>query len=59
MNTVIVFVQGGLVQDVQVPKGTKVFVRDYDVSDYCTEEELKQHDRDKDGNYYLESEWAE
>lgn len=52
---VIVYVSGGVVQDVDVPNGVKVLVRDYDVEGCdLTEPEIEE---DESGNYYVESVW--
>lgn len=51
MQTVVVFVSGGVVQDVQVPQGVKVLVRDYDV-DTAVGESV-----DSNNEPYLQSTW--
>ena len=43
MKTVIITVEGGVVQNVEVPEGVTVIVRDYDVDG--TESDLLQQDR--------------
>ena len=53
MKTVIITVEGGVVQNVEVPKGVTVIVRDYDVDG--TESDLLQQDRG--GDNYIESIW--
>jgi hypothetical protein len=56
---ITVVLSGGLVQDVNIPKGTnvKVRVKDYDVSEILTEEEIKQTPKDPDGTLYEEQIW--
>ena len=43
---------GGVIQDIQLPRGISVVVRDYDVDG--VEEGLQQ---DEDGDQYIESVW--
>ena len=52
MKTVIVLISGGMVQEVEVPKGVRVLVRDYDV-DNTTHPTRK----DESGDFYYEEEW--
>lgn len=54
MKTVIITVEGGVVQHVQVPDGVTVIVRDYDVDG--VEGDLLQQDRG--GDHYIESTWT-
>jgi len=53
MQTVYVFIEGGVVQDMQIPKGVRVVVRDYDVEG--VEPERIQQDADK--QEFVESVW--
>ena len=55
MNNKVVHitVEGGVIQDVQVPTGVKVVVRDYD-ADGCEPERLQ---RDEQGDAYSETIW--
>jgi hypothetical protein len=50
-KVVQITVEGGVIQDVKVPKDVKVVVRDYD----CDGEEGLQ--RDEDGDPFIESVW--
>jgi len=52
MKTVEITMEGGVIQDIALPKGVKVVVRDYDVDG--GEENLKQDDN---GDNYIESVW--
>jgi hypothetical protein len=51
--TVRVTVEGGVVQHVEVPKGVRVIIADYDV-DGCDSDLLKTDD---DGDEFCESTW--
>ena len=53
MKTVKITVEGGVVQNVEVPEGVMVIVRDYDVD--AIETDLLQQDRG--GDNYIESIW--
>lgn len=48
-----VHVSGGLVQSVNIPKGTnaQVLVKDYDQSDFITKDKLNDMKEDKNGKY--------
>ena len=50
--TVIVTVEGGVVQHVEVPEGIVVLVRDYDVDGSDPREQT-----DEQGDKFLESSW--
>jgi len=54
MKTVTITVEGGVVQNVEVPEGVTVIVRDYDVE--SIESDLLQQDRG--GDDYIESIWT-
>ncbi len=54
MKTVNITVSGGVVQNVEVPEGVTVIVRDYDVDG--VESDLLQQDRG--GDNYIESIWT-
>jgi ferredoxin len=45
--------EGGVIQDVQAPKGIRVVVRDYDTDGVETE----RLQRDEDGNEFIEAIW--
>ena len=48
MDKIIIFVQGGLIQDIQgVPKGLKIMIYDYDI-DGLDEKELTKDGKGKD-----------
>jgi hypothetical protein len=49
----VVTIEGGVVQDIQVPKGVRVIVRDYDTNGEASER-LK---RDEQGDTYVETIW--
>lgn len=53
MKIVRVTVEGGVVQNVEVPEGVQVIVKDYDV-DGSDEDQLE---RDEDGDSFVESIW--
>ncbi len=55
MNSKVVHitVEGGVIQDIQVPRSVKVIVRDYDVDDV----EPEQLQRDEQGDEYIETIW--
>jgi len=53
MKQVIVYVDGGLVQDVEVPEGVEVIVRDYDVEGSNSPESIETDERGE----YIESAW--
>lgn len=50
MNTIVLKVEGGIVDPVSIPKDTVVVIRDYDVGD--TSDDLLI--TDDDGNKYIE-----
>ena len=50
--TVTVVLEGGVVQDVAVPLGVRVVVRDYDIDG--SEVDLAE---DENGDHYLEAVW--
>ena len=52
-RVVHVTVEGGVIQDVQVPDGVKVVVRDYDIDG----EEPECLQRDEHGDAYIETIW--
>ena len=54
MKTVTITVEGGVVQNVEVPEGVTVIVRDYDVE--SIESDLLQ--QDESGDNYIESIWT-
>lgn len=56
---ILIIVEGGLIQDVEIPKdcNIKVKVKDYDVSDYATVEELNEMPEDEEGRKYFEGIW--
>jgi hypothetical protein len=45
--------EGGVIQDIEVPKGMRVVVRDYDTEGVETE----RLQRDEDGNEFIEAIW--
>jgi hypothetical protein len=47
MKTVKIVVEGGVIQDIEVPKGVRVVVRDYD-TDSIPEDELTKDDHGDD-----------
>lgn len=55
METVVIIVGDGLVQDVHAPKGIEVIIRDYDV-DGVDEEDLSF---DEDGKECFETVWID
>ena len=55
MRTVIVTIEGGVIQDVEVPPGVQVVIHDYDVGNI--EEDGVEFD--KDGNARLVSIWEQ
>jgi len=61
LKDIEVFVSGGVVQYVKIPKelNVKVLVRDYDLNIDPESEEAKQFNikQDIDGNYYEEGIW--
>lgn len=52
--TVIVTVEGGVVQHVGVPKGVRVIVRDYD----CEGADADMVEEDEEGNEFVEAVWG-
>ncbi len=54
MRTVYITLSGGVVQNVQVPSGLCVVVRDFDVEG-CPQEVTSQ---DEKGDHYIESLWT-
>lgn len=52
---VTITVEGGVVQDVEVPPGVRVIVKDYDVEGMDEDRMTK----DEDGNEYVESVYEE
>ncbi len=54
MKTVTITVEGGVVQNVEVPEGVTVIVRDYDVEG--VESDLLQ--QDENGDNYIEAIWT-
>ena len=55
IREVIVIVEGGVVQDVDVPEGVTVRIRDYDV-DHLDDSDPSIH-IDEYGDYYVEGVW--
>ncbi len=55
MKTVRVTVEGGVVQHIEVPKGVRVIVKDYDVEG-CDESQLEH---DENGDNYFEAIWEQ
>ncbi len=55
MKEVVVTVEGGVVQDIEVPEGVVVKVRDYDVEGVDSADIILS--RDKNGDGYVESTW--
>jgi hypothetical protein len=53
MKTVRVTLEGGVIQDVEVPKGVRVIVHDYDTEDI----EEKDLAEDDNGLPCIETEW--
>ena len=53
MKTVQITMEGGVIQDIEVPEGVRVIVRDYD-SDGVEEESLC---KDDNGDNYIETIW--
>lgn len=53
MKIVRVTVEGGVVQNVEVPKGVRVIVKDYDVEG-CDDDQLEQ---DEAGDSFITSVW--
>jgi hypothetical protein len=53
MKTVYVFIEGGVIHDMRVPKGITVIVRDYDVEGV----EPERIERDASGQEFVESVW--
>ena len=52
---VVVYVEGGVIQDINIPEGVRVIVKDYDTdADDLNEDYIKI---DKEGYYYRESIW--
>lgn len=57
MKTIIIKLEGGLVQDIQgIPEGYKVQIHDYDVEGVW-EEDNDEYQIDEDGKHYGVSEW--
>jgi hypothetical protein len=52
-SVVHVIIEGGVIQDIQVPPGVRVIVRDYDTNSEASER-LK---RDDEGDDYIETIW--
>jgi hypothetical protein len=53
MKTVRIVVEGGVVQEVDCPKGVRVVVRDYDTDDI----DEKDLTKDSEGNHCIETVW--
>jgi hypothetical protein len=53
VKTVYVFIEGGVIHDMHIPKGVRVIVRDSDVEGV----EPERIEQDKDGQEYVESVW--
>ena len=54
MKTVTITVEGGVVQNVEVPEGVTVVVRDYDVEGIETD----VFQQDRGGDNYIEAIWT-
>lgn len=57
MNKVILKVEGGIVQPIDIPSGIEVIIRDYDFVPCDIPEELVQNDENDD--IYIEIVYAE
>jgi len=51
-KVVRITVEGGVIQDIEVPKGVRVILRDYDVDG-----EEKKLQKDENGDPYIETVW--
>ena len=54
VKLVVVTVEGGIVQHVEVPEGVKVVVRDYD----CEGADADMVEADEEGNEFVEAVWG-
>jgi hypothetical protein len=53
VETIVITVEGGLIQDIDNPTKHKIIVRDYDIEGYGLDELVE----DENGNECVESEW--
>jgi hypothetical protein len=59
MNKIIIIISGGAVQNVQMPKGVALEIRDYDVEGGDIPEGNDNYRQDENGDWYQRMLWGE